>query len=151
MPQWKIQISSDISVSVFSVYWIMLNNSKARKTSGKASTQPSVLISLKMLSIFAYFTLLLIATWQAWEAKKKKNLLHIHDQKWAPDGLKVEIIISGGRADLNVKAKNHRAAELKHENWHEHRQLLEALYYCLIQPAFVGNLVFLGSKATVCV
>lgn len=48
------------------------------------------------------------------------------------DGLKVEIIISGGRADLNVKAKKHRAAELKHENWHEHRQLLEALYYCLI-------------------
>lgn len=57
------------------------------------------------------------------------------------DGLKVEIIISGGRADLNVKAKKHRAAELKHENWHEHRQLLEALYYCLIQQFFVGNLL----------
>lgn len=152
MPQWKIQISSNISVGIFSVYWIVLNNSNAWKTSRKASIQPSVLISLKMLTIFAYFTLLLISTWQAWEeGKKKKNLLHIHDQKWAPDGLKVEIIISGGRADLNVKAKNHRAAELKHENWHEHRQLLEALYYCLIQQSFVGNLVFLGSKATVCV
>lgn len=68
-----------------------------------------------------------------------------------PDGLKVEIIISGGRADLSVKAKNHRAAELKHENWHEHRQLLEALYYCLIQRPFVENLVFFGSKATACV
>lgn len=128
----------------------MLNNSKVCKTSRKASVQGSVLISLKMLTIFAYFTVLLISTWQAWEAKKK-NLLHIHDQKWAPDGLKVEIIISGGRADLNVKAKNHRAAELKHENWHEHRQLLEALYYCLIQRSFVENLVFSGSKATVCV
>lgn len=125
----------------------MLN--KVWKTSRKASIQPSFLISLKMLTIFAYFTALLISTWQAWEAKK--NLLHIHDQKWAPDGLKVEIIISGGRADLNVKAKNHRAAELKHENWHEHRQLLEALYYCLIQQSFVENLVFFGSKATVCV
>lgn len=63
-----------------------------------------------------------------------------------PDGLKVEIIISGGRADLSVKAKNHRAAELKHENWREPRQLLEALYYCLIQRPFVGNLVFLVRK-----
>jgi hypothetical protein len=33
-----------------------------------------------------------------------------------PDGLKVEIIISGVRADLSVKAKNHRTAELKHEH-----------------------------------
>lgn len=84
--------------------------------------------------LISWYLLGKLATWG-------KNLLHIHDQKWAPDGLKVEIIISGGRADLNVKAKNHRAAELKHENWHEHRQLLEALYYCLIQQLFVGNLV----------
>lgn len=80
------------------------------------------------------------------DLESRKHLLHIHDQKWTPDGLKVEIIISGGRADLNVKAKNHRAAELKHENWHEHRQLLEALYYCLIQQPFVENLVFLVRK-----
>lgn len=80
------------------------------------------------------------------DLESRKHLLHIHDQKWTPDGLKVEIIISGGRADLNVKAKNHRAAELKHENWHEHRQLLEALYYCLIQQPFVENLVFLVWK-----
>ena len=52
----------------------------------------------------------------------------------------------GWNNDLNVKAKNHRAAELKHENWHEHRQLLEALYYCLIQQPFVENLVFLVRK-----
>lgn len=80
------------------------------------------------------------------DLESRKYLLHIHDQKWMPDGLKVEIIISGGRADLNVKAKNHRAAELKHENWREHRQLLEALYYCLIQQPFVENLVFLVRK-----
>lgn len=80
------------------------------------------------------------------DLESRKHLLHVHDQKWTPDGLKVEIIISGGRADLNVKAKNHRAAELKHENWHEHRQLLEALYYCLIQQPFVENLVFLVPK-----
>lgn len=80
------------------------------------------------------------------DLESRKHLLHIHDQKWTPDGLKVEIIISGGRADLNVKAKNHRAAELKHENWHEHRQLLEALYCCLIQQPFVENLVFLVRK-----
>lgn len=69
------------------------------------------------------------------------------------DGLKVEIIISCGRADLSVKAKNHGAAELKHESWREHRQVLQALYYCLIQRPFVGNLVgfFFGSKATMCV
>lgn len=61
------------------------------------------------------------------DLEKQKRLLHSHDQKWMLDGLKVEIIISGGRAALSVKAKNHRAAELKHENWREHRRVLEAL------------------------
>lgn len=86
------------------------------------------------------------------DLENREHLLHSHDQKWILDGLKVEIIISGGRVDLSVKAKNHRAAELKHESWREHRQALQALYYCLIQRPFVGNLVFFffGSKATVC-
>lgn len=119
-----------------------------------AFNQASVYIqcSLKMLCYFGLFSPSFdnhLASLQSW----KKYLLHIHDQKWVSDGLKVEIIISGGRADLNVKAKNHRAAELKHENWHEHRQLLGALYYCLIQQLFVGNLVVFYfcccSKATV--
>lgn len=72
------------------------------------------------------------------------------------DGLKVEIIISGGRAALSVKAENHGAAELKPESWREHRQVPQALHCCLIQRPFVGNLVgfcffFFGSKATMCV
>lgn len=89
------------------------------------------------------------------DLESREHLLHSHDQKCMLDGLKVEIIIFGGRADLSVKAKNHGAAELKHESWREHRQVLQALYYCLIQRPFVGNLVFFffffGSKATVCV
>lgn len=75
------------------------------------------------------------------DVESREHLLHSHDQKWMLDGLKVEIIISGGRADLSVKAKNHGAAELKHESWREHRQVLQALYCCLIRRPFVGNLV----------
>lgn len=63
------------------------------------------------------------------------------------DGLKVEIIISGGRADLNVKAKKHRAAELKHENWHEHRQLLEALITVWYSNSLLEILLLFLSKS----
>lgn len=45
------------------------------------------------------------------DLENREHLLRSHDQKWMLDALKVEIIISGGRVDLSVKAKNYRTTE----------------------------------------
>ena len=79
MTRWKIQISLNILGSIFSVYWITLNNSQAWKTSGKASVWPSVLISFKMLTIFCLFYPSIdihLASLGSQKKKKKKSLTY---------------------------------------------------------------------------